>query len=462
MVRRTAADVHPPLFYLILQGWVAVCGDSPAALRSLSVIFGMLTIVLVYALCMELFSAQPKHTKNVLNKAQAASLFAAFVAAIHESQVGSSRSARMYSLGVLLSLLTAWFLLRALRGTRRRELLWSAYGVTIAAFCYTHYYAFFTVLAEFVGCLGVFALQKSAGDRPTRKLSALGFLLSIWIAGLLYAPWVLIFLKQTQAVRQYFWIEPPAGHEVLRVLFTWGTGLEYQGPVPAFLWLGLFALLGALVLWHSGWSGSFVLLPMMLPWISCLCLSFWSDRSIFLDRYLVFAQVFYVVLLGLAFYHLPGVVGPLLLVCWAALPSVWGATLVFYNRPSDRPAVLAAAEFLRDHYRAGDQVRVSSPQALNILRYYADHIGLAHLDVRCPLDPLRQDGHATHVASLTDRDVLWVDNDAPNRPPERMWYACDENAPMMGPPQGMKVSLSRRFQSDSGTHYRLVLFERDS
>src|SRR5438874_2453036 len=42
VVQRTAADVHPPLYYLLLKAWVLLCGDSPGALRSFSVVFGIL------------------------------------------------------------------------------------------------------------------------------------------------------------------------------------------------------------------------------------------------------------------------------------------------------------------------------------------------------------------------------------------------------------------------------------
>jgi predicted membrane-bound mannosyltransferase len=38
LVSWTAADVHPPLYYLLLKVWLWVFGDSLVALRSLSVI----------------------------------------------------------------------------------------------------------------------------------------------------------------------------------------------------------------------------------------------------------------------------------------------------------------------------------------------------------------------------------------------------------------------------------------
>jgi len=53
LVQRTGADVHPPLYYVLLKGWCAVFGDSLGALRGLSVVFGLLAIVMVYGVGVE-------------------------------------------------------------------------------------------------------------------------------------------------------------------------------------------------------------------------------------------------------------------------------------------------------------------------------------------------------------------------------------------------------------------------
>ena len=38
------ADVHPPVYYLVLKGWIFLAGESEIALRSLSLIFGLLAM----------------------------------------------------------------------------------------------------------------------------------------------------------------------------------------------------------------------------------------------------------------------------------------------------------------------------------------------------------------------------------------------------------------------------------
>jgi len=50
IVARTATDVHPPLYYAALSAWIALWGDSPAALRALSTILGLTVVLLAYLL----------------------------------------------------------------------------------------------------------------------------------------------------------------------------------------------------------------------------------------------------------------------------------------------------------------------------------------------------------------------------------------------------------------------------
>ena len=153
IVARTATDVHPPFYYLVLDAWTALAGDAPAALRGLSLIFGLAAVGLAYLIHGETDRYAATST------GRAGALASALLVALHADQVEHSRHVRMYGLGVLLAALTAWLLLRALRSERRAALWWAAYAVAAAALCYTHYYGAFTIAAQ-LGAAALFLAQR--------------------------------------------------------------------------------------------------------------------------------------------------------------------------------------------------------------------------------------------------------------------------------------------------------------
>src|SRR5216684_2178822 len=76
-------DTHPPLYYLILKGWVKVAGSSPAAMRGLSVFLGLLGLLVVWILCAE-----------IEGPASTGPHIAVLVAAVHSLQVDAATSVR--------------------------------------------------------------------------------------------------------------------------------------------------------------------------------------------------------------------------------------------------------------------------------------------------------------------------------------------------------------------------------
>jgi mannosyltransferase len=99
IARDAAADIHPPLYYWLLHGWIKLAGTSEAGVRSLSALLGVGLVALVYAL-------------GRLLAGRWAGLAAAFLAAINPFQVYYSQEARMY---MLLAVWTALLFYAALR-----------------------------------------------------------------------------------------------------------------------------------------------------------------------------------------------------------------------------------------------------------------------------------------------------------------------------------------------------------
>ena len=102
----TAADVHPPLFFWSLWGWVQVAGQSEFGMRFMSVIIGVLTVAVVYRL-------------GLLVGGHYTGLLASLLTALSRFHVWWSQEMRMYILAGLLGVLSMYLFLRWLRTLTR-------------------------------------------------------------------------------------------------------------------------------------------------------------------------------------------------------------------------------------------------------------------------------------------------------------------------------------------------------
>ncbi len=180
---RTAADIQPPLYYYLLHGWIGLVGQGEQALRSLSLLFGVLTVPLIYAVAWQIF----RH--------RGAGLVAALLVAVSPLHLWYSQELRMYTLLTFLCLLSSYLLLLAVTRARRaarlgggvwaEALLWLAFSLTTIAALYTHYFAFFVLAFQGIYVLFVWI---SGEFRPTRL--AAGGVAAGGLALLAYLPWL--------------------------------------------------------------------------------------------------------------------------------------------------------------------------------------------------------------------------------------------------------------------------------
>ena len=123
-----------PLYWFALQGWMALFGTSEVALRSLSVLFGITSIWLLFQLGRVLFGIQ-------------VAAVASFLLATSAIFVWYMQEARMYTLLVMMTLLSYLLYVRILQGAEGLK-AWVMYLLS----------ALGTILAHQVGIL-VFASQ---------------------------------------------------------------------------------------------------------------------------------------------------------------------------------------------------------------------------------------------------------------------------------------------------------------
>jgi len=91
MAGLTAQDIHPPLYYALLHGWIGLWGAGPVALRLFSAWVGVLAIPAIYLAGRRLLGPRP-------------AVLAALLLAINPLHIFYSQEVRMYGLVALLSL----------------------------------------------------------------------------------------------------------------------------------------------------------------------------------------------------------------------------------------------------------------------------------------------------------------------------------------------------------------------
>ena len=133
MLSGVASDEStPPLYYVLAWLWEKVFGHGEAGLRSLSAVFGTLTVPVAWRAAREWFGS-PR-----------AGLVAAALVAFNPFFVWYSQDARSYSLLVLMAALTLLFL-------ARRSYVW--WAVTAGLALCTHYFAAFLLVPEAIWLL---------------------------------------------------------------------------------------------------------------------------------------------------------------------------------------------------------------------------------------------------------------------------------------------------------------------
>jgi mannosyltransferase len=154
-----STESTPPLYYIAAWGWSKLFGSGEWGLRSLSALFGVATIPVVYLIGRRLADFR-------------VGVAAAVLAAVNPALIWYSQEARAYSLLILLSALGFYFFLRARDGFAPRDLTWWALlsGLAVA----THYFGAIPAAVEAVLLL--------AARRNRAALLAVGFVAAVGLA----------------------------------------------------------------------------------------------------------------------------------------------------------------------------------------------------------------------------------------------------------------------------------------
>ena len=326
--RTLGQDGSPPLYYLLLHGWMALVGSGEPATRALSLLFALLAVPVSFWAGSAVFDRR-------------AGALAAVGAAGCPFLTYYAQETRMYALVVLLSILvSASFVLAFVRG-RRGHLV--ALGVWMTLLLYTHNWALF--LAAGMGVAWLW-LWRSGRVRARDGLLVAGAVL------VLYAPWVPTLLSQA-AHTAAPWAERPSPLLLLGV----------PGGLFGYLALPLLGL-AVIAAVRRGRVGDEVVrvlvtiaaVAALAAWLSAQVQPAWSNRYL-------------AVLLGPLLLALAAAVSRgtrLTAVALVGVAAVW----VLSGAAPPKSNVRAVAAEVKPVVRPGDLVVSTQPEQVPVLHRY--------------------------------------------------------------------------------------------
>ncbi|MFH1486104.1 MAG: glycosyltransferase family 39 protein [Chloroflexota bacterium] len=383
IVNNAAADIHPPLYYFLLRGWVPLAGESEFALRFPSLFLGVLLVALVFTLADRLFSIS-------------AGLISGFAAAIAPLLVYYSQEARMYMLMAVLAMLSTYLFLLLTgiviqkRGVSKEWMLWPVYALITAAMLYTQYISFTILLLQNL----VFIISFWRIDRQWRLWVT--WVLSQAAIALVFLPW---FLEVTGQVSVWQTSVSPLGlGELLgRAFLFLSLGSSGEAATAA---LPLFAvvLLGSLLWIPTGdreresyhrlapllLISMWTLLPIFVMYLISL------QRPMFHHKFLLLSAPSYCILLGLGIASL-GTSGAGVVKLFAGSQRVFqaGSALVitllllilslasfvslhayYFDSQYARDDYRGLAHYIERSSKPGDAIILNAPGQIEIFNYY--------------------------------------------------------------------------------------------
>ncbi|MCM3882981.1 glycosyltransferase family 39 protein [Frankia sp. R82] len=147
-------DGSPPLYYLLLHGWISVFGESTLAVRSLSAVINILAAWPLYVVAQRVIGERGARVSVVLYLTSPFALY-------------FGTETRMYSLIVLLTALGGVALERVLRAPSAKSVI----GLAVAAGCLalTHYWCLYLLVTVGVWLLGLLFLRPWYRARRARR-----------------------------------------------------------------------------------------------------------------------------------------------------------------------------------------------------------------------------------------------------------------------------------------------------
>lgn len=348
-----AEDVHVPLYHVVLRTWRLVLGPDIQTARHLSLIFLLASIPVFYLVA-----------RKVLSTGWA--LFAVVVFSSSPFLQWYGNEARMYTMLVLVTLLSQYFFLRIVQA-ERSSAVWAAYAATAVVGAYVHYFFLFVLVTQ---GLFLLSLRRRAPRGSVLRLVGVAVLVATALA-----PWFAHFLSSGAAgdTRPNLLLPSSVDYSNIYSQFLFGFQSDGINRFVSSAWplLVLAALASVGVGVRLGRTTAYLLAAAFVPVLLAFAVSY-LVTPFFLSRYMVAALPALILLVVRFISTLSRQVARVLAVVLLITTIV--GTVVQATNP-DTPVdedYRAAARTIEENARPQDLVVLSSPFTVYPFDYYYD------------------------------------------------------------------------------------------
>ena len=393
LITENSLDNHPPLYSILLHYWMLLFGDSEFSTRFLSVLFSVLSLLVLYQIATTLFNQQIARYSVLLMT----------VSVFH---IQYAQEIKSYALMLLLILLSYLFFIRLLRQRWIMDII--LYIISCALLLYTHFLGVSTILAQVICLLATFYRETGS------KFRQLIFWILIYLGILiLFLPWLGFLCSRTLDLQQNFWVKNPDLFSLPQVL------LIYSGTYTPF---GIAVLLISLALillavWpkkkttelHPGsiaYPGllliSWFLVPLLLPFIISL-----FSASIFMARITIGSLPAFFLLITVGLFTLKKPAFIKLVKTIMVVLSL--ANIIIYYHETNKERWREAVQFVESNAWPGDLVILHEEYCLvNAFNYYAQREDLHKTGFPPPEKTITPQTIAGLKTIATGSDRVWL------------------------------------------------------
>ncbi len=268
----SSSSPQPPLYYALLSLWIRVFGRGEAALRSLSVLFGVISIFWIYTLA-SLFVDRKT------------GLISAFLLAISPLHIWYAQEVREYTLLPCFIMAIVYFFVRAVK--EDKSWLWISFALSAILGLYVSYFTFWVILA------GIPFLFFRREKVPVRK-----WLISYLVILPVFSPWFKEAFSHLNWVKDAFWLSTPVPRSLLATFenFTLGYNAPNHAYLPGSILCTLLFIGGIFYCRRRAQNVSFLLVFLFAPVFASFFFSQWIP--IYLDRQNMAVSPFYYIIVA--------------------------------------------------------------------------------------------------------------------------------------------------------------------